>query len=605
MERYQAHNLFKASANTNTPYLGMLPYPNRENDSPAPQGEPSGSPQCCFKEDSASREKLIRLFRAFDPKEIHILGAITLPEKKNLTRALRLAALKEHEFDLTEDALEGICQVKEKTLILVQPFFKVTEHILTKLHDQTPGCPAKQRLVIFTGCFFCSDQFTLKTVQGSFHSNMLPRLNPLYCQDLSAAPYWEAGFFMGGLSTAPLLKKANQGKIALIFEPGLNFAGFFNGKAAQKSSPDSPDVTEKTTLDWTHNPTQSILDANENNVPAVRSARQGVRLFAENNLEKATQAFYDAQRSDPVLPGINLALAICLARQKDYTQAWEMLEREKSNHPIRQSLSEFLQQIAPETSANQPLFHEPENARMATLFAEHKILVDKRALHMGGSWTNEKGEPQAYEKELIAFFHDQAQTCTDPIILDIGSNTGSFCLLPAFNPKMRAFAFEPQPLVRKVLEANVSLNRLQDRVKISSLALAHEKGECVLKQPTDQSNTGLACLGSPVRFDEWNEITVPVSTLDQACLKLGIPRADLLKIDTEGCELFVLLGGEEFIKTWQPGILVEYYASNTAQFGYKPEKIVELLDSWGYKKLIKVSDSDLFFPSPARYGQGS
>jgi predicted O-methyltransferase YrrM len=69
---------------------------------------------------------------------------------------------------------------------------------------------------------------------------------------------------------------------------------------------------------------------------------------------------------------------------------------------------------------------------------------------------------------------------------------------------------------------------------------------------------------------------------------------DLIKIDTEGCELFVLLGGEQLIRQHHPGILMEFEERNTAQFGYHPNEIVRLLDSWGYS-FVKISGCDVYF----------
>ena len=59
-----------------------------------------------------------------------------------------------------------------------------------------------------------------------------------------------------------------------------------------------------------------------------------------------------------------------------------------------------------------------------------------------------------------------------------------------------------------------------------------------------------------------------------------------MKIDTEGCELFVLKGAEKTIRRDHPEILLEYNEINCKQFSYKPIKIKQLLARWGYSGTI-------------------
>ena len=82
--------------------------------------------------------------------------------------------------------------------------------------------------------------------------------------------------------------------------------------------------------------------------------------------------------------------------------------------------------------------------------------------------------------------------------------------------------------------------------------------------------------------------SVNVTTLDGwwASLVHRVPRAaelgiSMLKIDTEGAELMVLLGGSSFITTQSPEIFLEM-SSHTEDFGYASSRITELLNSWGY-----------------------
>lgn len=82
--------------------------------------------------------------------------------------------------------------------------------------------------------------------------------------------------------------------------------------------------------------------------------------------------------------------------------------------------------------------------------------------------------------------------------------------------------------------------------------------------------------------------SINVTTLDRwwASLVHKIPKAadvgvSMLKIDTEGAELMVLLGGASFITSQSPEIFLEL-SSHTEDFGYDSWRITELLNSWGY-----------------------
>jgi FkbM family methyltransferase len=231
-----------------------------------------------------------------------------------------------------------------------------------------------------------------------------------------------------------------------------------------------------------------------------------------------------------------------------------------------------------------------------TLFDNYVVVVDPRSLEVGGSWqgTPREGVPITWDAETIEFFYERTLEFEQPMILDVGASTGGFCLLSKINQDIRGIAFEPLPQVYEILVRNLVLNRLQDKMKALPIALSDYTGTAVLKYPRSGRESHLACIGNPLRFDEWFEIEVPVTTLDKVLSEEGIRNIDLIKIDTEGCELFILKGAENLIKNYYPDLLVECYSPNTRQFGYEPLETVKLLKSWGYD-FITVSSHDRYF----------
>ena len=243
--------------------------------------------------------------------------------------------------------------------------------------------------------------------------------------------------------------------------------------------------------------------------------------------------------------------------------------------------------------------HPPLKKTEGILFDDFRVSLDTRSTKVGGSWQGRlrEGVPTAWDMETIKFFYERTLNIDNPVILDIGANTGSFCLLAKINQNIKCLAFEPMSMIYEILKNNILLNKLQYNVRALQIALSDKKGSEVLKYPKSGTDSGFACLGTPMRFDNWTEIKVPVNTLDQVAIEQGIKKVDLIKIDTEGCELLVLKGGENLIREYHPGILTEYYEANTQQFGCNAEKINELLSSWGYDSK-KISSEGMYFYKP-------
>ena len=234
------------------------------------------------------------------------------------------------------------------------------------------------------------------------------------------------------------------------------------------------------------------------------------------------------------------------------------------------------------------------------LFDDNKVRIDSHATRVGGSWQGppRKNCPTAWDMDVIRFFYKKTLEIDNPVMLDIGANTGSFCLLPSVNPDLTGYAFEPTPMIRNILVSNIALNNLQDKMKVIPMAVSEQEGSQKLKYPKSGKDSGFACLGNPLRFKHWDEIDVPVTTLDRFAKQHNVSKLDMIKIDTEGCELKVLKGGEALIREHHPIILTEFFEQNTLQFGYHAEEIKDLLSSWGYKG-HSVGSEDMFFYRPA------
>lgn len=172
-----------------------------------------------------------------------------------------------------------------------------------------------------------------------------------------------------------------------------------------------------------------------------------------------------------------------------------------------------------------------------------------------------------------------AKRITDGLFVDVGANVGVVSVAVLETTKTRGVAFEPNHKLIRTLVGMVTLNRVS--LEVHEVALMDTPGDAILKVPTDQAMSGLATLGSPERFPSWHEYVVDVTTLDEWWNGAGQPIVDVLKVDVEGAEERVLLGGLGLLKTG-PAIVLECEERNVAQFDSSVASLIGLVKSHGY-----------------------
>jgi len=189
---------------------------------------------------------------------------------------------------------------------------------------------------------------------------------------------------------------------------------------------------------------------------------------------------------------------------------------------------------------------------------------------------------QYFERELCERIIGDLENSKKKIFLDIGANIGLMTLsVLARVPKTSVFAFEPGPLQAGFFEKTVAENKLTDRVTFYRKALGESTGTATffVHDGADVAKDGFKNTG---RGEGGHEISVTVDTLDHWWQTAGKPKVAVVKIDTEGAELFVLKGGAEFLSTVKPVLYLEVEPSNLAVYPYTATDIIRFLDSVGY-----------------------
>jgi FkbM family methyltransferase len=129
------------------------------------------------------------------------------------------------------------------------------------------------------------------------------------------------------------------------------------------------------------------------------------------------------------------------------------------------------------------------------------------------------------------------------VVFDVGANRGDYAEhILAYNKKISLYCFEPDTATYKKLKETVG-----NRVVTENVALADASGVKDMFINTDAPELN-SFHDMEQKGYAMEKVTVKVDTLDQYCSRNNIQHIDLLKVDTEGHELFVFRGGKELFK---------------------------------------------------------
>jgi FkbM family methyltransferase len=168
------------------------------------------------------------------------------------------------------------------------------------------------------------------------------------------------------------------------------------------------------------------------------------------------------------------------------------------------------------------------------------------------------------------------------IVFDVGANIGfvtlnfAKCCNNGF-----VYSFEPDSRTFKSLQANLKENNYKN---IASYQVAlGARTEKMLLSRMERTNPGANRIlpqHPPHQYDqEW----VDVEPLDLIADRLSIPRVDLIKIDVEGFELFVLKGAENLIRKYKPILFVELAEVNLREHGLSAGSLIQYIEGLNYE----------------------
>lgn len=182
-------------------------------------------------------------------------------------------------------------------------------------------------------------------------------------------------------------------------------------------------------------------------------------------------------------------------------------------------------------------------------------------------------------------------------IIDIGANYGVYSLSMAklVGEKGRVWAFEPASMTATYLEASIALNALS-QISLEKCALSSSSGVARLSLSEHAELNALS--HDDTSSGESEE--VPVVTLDSCIEKHAWTTIDFLKIDAEGEEANILLGGTSFFKTFSPLVQFEVIVDKGLDF-----ELVEKFSALGFDVYRLIPALNVLVPfDPTSMGPG-
>lgn len=181
------------------------------------------------------------------------------------------------------------------------------------------------------------------------------------------------------------------------------------------------------------------------------------------------------------------------------------------------------------------------------------------------------------------------------VCIDVGAYLGVYSIIGHLSGAKEVYAIEPNKEVFNKLQTNLRLNGLESKIHYMNLAIGEEEFQgSLLTMPNRPFSSGAHLeLGSKEsfvyssKFRRYKSVTVGEVDVKPLDFLLGITKSkiDLIKIDVEGYEQFVIDGAKRILREHSPVLIIEIVS--------EAQKILveEKLSSFGYRNGRLIIDT--------------
>ncbi len=175
-------------------------------------------------------------------------------------------------------------------------------------------------------------------------------------------------------------------------------------------------------------------------------------------------------------------------------------------------------------------------------------------------------------------------------VIDVGANIGYYSVLAAsvVGSTGQIYAFEPDPENFALLQQNAQTNSMP-QIKPVAAALSEQTGKSTLYLSPD--NKGDHRIVSELKEDR-KGVVIDTWRFDEFAKHNNINNVNLIKIDVQGAENFVLKGMEQTLQGSHSLVLfLEYWPAGLAATMPRPTDLIERLWNSGFV-IYEISEKD-------------
>ena len=175
------------------------------------------------------------------------------------------------------------------------------------------------------------------------------------------------------------------------------------------------------------------------------------------------------------------------------------------------------------------------------------------------------------------------------VFIDVGAHIGYYTMLVHKLVAEKIIAIEPYPRVFRILNRAIEANKLENIITINRAA--YNKSNVTLELHLSTKSGLSSIFSSYLPKTRGGTASVKTITLDEVVRTLNLDKIDLVKIDVEGAESYVLSGVNQIINGFRPLFLVETKIKNQ-------QNVSESFRAKKYKRLgpFSYGENYLFVP---------